>query len=93
MPSKQKIILALPKADPPAANMEVIDTIIRIDSLLPSGKMSLYEWGMYYRAQGTALEHALFRVLPGGLYDALLSQMLDRRASLLKVPFKEAGNV
>lgn len=37
-------------------------------------------------AHGHALEQVLFKVLPGGTYDQLLSRMLERKASLLRVP-------
>lgn len=39
-----------------------------------------------YKEQGEMLEKALFSILPGGTYDQLLKNMLERRASLFRVP-------
>lgn len=40
-----------------------------------------------YETEGRKLEKALYNVLSGGAYDQLLRAMLERRASLFRVPF------
>ena len=40
-----------------------------------------------FEAEGRKLEEALYRHLPGGIYDRLLASMLRRRASHFVVPF------
>ena len=42
-----------------------------------------------FEAEGRKLEKALYRHLPGGVYDKLLAAMLRRRASHFVIPFEK----
>lgn len=42
-----------------------------------------------FKRQGKKLSDALFDSLPGGTIDALLVELLQRKASMLVVPFKD----
>lgn len=48
---------------------------------------SLKQFGAFYQEEGKALADALCGSLPGGTVDALLMKLLERRASMLRVPF------
>lgn len=52
-----------------------------------SGEVSLEEMGEKYKKEGKKLADILFDHLPGGTMDALLIEILDRKKSLLIVPF------
>ena len=41
-----------------------------------------------YNEQGQVLADALWSALPGGTLDVLLARLLERRASLFRVPFQ-----
>lgn len=43
----------------------------------------------FYQDQGELLADALWAALPGGTLDVLLAQLLERRASLFRVPFED----
>lgn len=45
-------------------------------------------WRQMYADEGDKVEDALWRTIPGGLYDQILRAMLTRKASLLKVTHK-----
>ncbi len=49
----------------------------------------LQQYARHYQSQAVLLVDALFASLPGGTVDALLCELLSRRASLLRVPFIE----
>lgn len=42
-----------------------------------------------YKEQGETLAEALWSALPGGTLDILIARLLERRASLFRVPFGE----
>lgn len=41
----------------------------------------------FYNAEAKELAEALWKSLPGGTFSALVAEMLEKRASLLRVPF------
>lgn len=43
----------------------------------------------FYNQQGQTLAEALWSALPGGTLDVLVARLLERRASLFRVPFQE----
>lgn len=66
------------------AEFDVVEpqTIV-IEDLMPEKNASV----LVYNQQADLIEKALYRSLPGGTYDALLRNMLERRASMFRVPF------
>lgn len=56
---------------------------IVIEDLMPKTNTSI----SIYNQQADLLEQTLYKCLPGGTYDALLRMMLERRASMFRVPF------
>jgi hypothetical protein len=50
---------------------------------------TLPEHGEFYKIEGKRLADVLCTTLPGGTLDALLRELLERRASLLIVPMFE----
>ena len=73
-------------------------TLIRIgEEFPPVVGTKETEWrpglSVLFQSQGRILAEALFGALPGGTIDALLREMLERRASLLVVPHAVARDV
>jgi len=52
-----------------------------------SDNMNLKEARDLYTEQGKLLADALFGSLPGGTIDALFCEIMDRKRSLLRIPF------
>ena len=52
-----------------------------------SDKMDLEEARDLYKEQGKLLADVLFGSLPGGTIDALFCEIMDRKRSLLSIPF------
>lgn len=48
---------------------------------------NLDECAEFYRTEGKKLADAIFACLPGGTIDALLCEMMTRRASMFRVRF------
>lgn len=59
-----------------------IAALEEIPRILDAGKARTF-----YNEQGTILAEALWAALPGGTLDVLLARLLERRASLFRVPF------
>lgn len=64
-----------------------IAALEEIPKILDTGKAR-----QLYREQGGTLADALWAALPGGSLDVLLARLLERRASLFRVPFQEDGD-
>ncbi len=62
----------------PTLRIEVVEEV--------SDAMDLNEARALYAEQANALADALFNSLPGGTVDALLAEMLRRKASLFRIP-------
>ena len=59
---------------------------LTIEIIKPVGEVtSLKEARRLHTEQGVILADALIKALPGGTYDALLAEMMRRRASLFSV--------
>lgn len=70
------------------ANQTVEDVEIYLDKPVPDFDTlekadKLYDW------QATGIERILHDTLPGGVYDRLLSKMLERKISHFRVSYKE----
>lgn len=74
------------KAQPAIALMPVDSIALVFDREIPE-RRTLEEAAQTYLDEGTRLERYLFLTIPGGTYDALLRRMLERRATLLRIPF------
>ena len=59
----------------------------RIEILQPIDDIKTTVDREFYAEEGKRLADVLFESLPGGTLDALLCEMMQRRASLLKVPW------
>lgn len=68
------------KASVPTLAIHVIDEI--------PDNMELEAVRNLYDEQGKTLCDALFSHLPGGTIDALIRNLLERRASLFRIPFE-----
>ncbi|MBL8473815.1 MAG: hypothetical protein JNM98_18640 [Rhodocyclaceae bacterium] len=68
--------------NPPALTIEVHEQIGEV------GSLSLNEARQLHSRQAAALADALLASLPGGTVDALLAELMRRRASLLSVPLR-----
>lgn len=44
---------------------------------------------VFYNQQGAILADALWSALPGGTLDVVIARLLERRASLFRVPFQD----
>jgi hypothetical protein len=76
------------KAQPTIKDQEVESVEMLFDKPVPDAESlekaaNLYDW------QAARMESVLHDTLPGGIYDHLLSKMLERRASHFKVSRKE----
>ena len=67
--------------EPPKLEIQVVEQV-------PTN-MDLVEAKTLYQMQARSLADALFKTLPGGTIDALLCEMLSRKASLLNVRYQE----
>jgi hypothetical protein len=65
--------------DAPTLRIDVVEVI--------SDDMDLNEARAIYANEANTLADALFSSLPGGTVDALLAEMLRRKASLCRIPF------
>jgi hypothetical protein len=63
-------------------------TTIVIDEEIPAVP-SLVDARKLYQREAARLANALFDALPGGTLDQLLAEMLERKASLLRVRFTD----
>lgn len=80
------------KASPIAPDRTVDDLALLFDTAVPDAKPDEHFEAWYretYEREGDQVEAALFKHLPGGLYDQILRAMLARKASLLKVSHKD----
>lgn len=73
-----------PKAEPIDDLETINDCHIVIDGTLPRYE-DLDEQRRYFAETAEELEDALYHSLPGGLYDALLVEMMRRKVSLFAV--------
>lgn len=78
------IIQHFPKAEPIDRLETIEDYHIIIDDNLQRYE-SLESQKVYYSNVAKELESALYHSLPGGVYDALLVEMMRRRVSLFAV--------
>jgi hypothetical protein len=72
----------------PKAIVEPLTIII--DGTIPT-RHSLLEYREMYKEEALKLVDALFETLPGGTFDAMLAEMLIRKASVLRVSYQEGG--
>lgn len=86
----EPVDLTICKADPTGTET-VPDTHIHITAKLPES-VARADWlshlAAFYNEEARQLEEALRRVLPGGTYDRLLGRMLERHASLYRIPYQ-----
>ena len=61
-----------------------IAALEEIPKVLDTGKAC-----QLYEHQGQVLADALWSALPGGTLDVLLARLMERRASLFRVPFQD----
>ena len=61
-----------------------IAALEEIPRILDAGKAR-----QLYNLQGNILAEALWAALPGGTLDVLIARLLERRASLFRVPFED----
>lgn len=71
----------------PLFNVDAINVTIKISLDLKPDVLTLNELADIYKKEGKELADILFKSLPGGTVDMLLKSMLERRASLLVIPF------
>ena len=86
-----KKILHLFKAQP-LGDDKIEDTTIILEHTFPKledldSECKMIESDRLFEADSKALEAILHDTLPGGTYDRLLAEMLDRRKSHFIVPF------
>jgi hypothetical protein len=72
--------IVVAKADKVFADVDSV--CIKIEDRIPS--LSGEELSAYYKAQADLIARALVESLPGGVFDRLSIELLERRASLLK---------
>lgn len=72
----------------PDADLVVPDAILTISEPPPKFE-TLDESARFYRRQARGLCDALAGSLPGGTFDALLGELLERKASLFRVRIPE----
>lgn len=78
-----RVVAHFPKAEP--IGDEVIDDhLVIIDGELKRYD-DLTQQRVYYAVVARELEDALYHSLPGGLYDALLVELMKRKVSLFAV--------
>ena len=75
------------KAQPTGEKL-IEDTAIVFEGVLPECK-DLGEAAKLYRQQAQEIHAALYSVISGGVYDALLVRMLEEKASLLVVKYPD----
>jgi hypothetical protein len=63
-----------------------IEAEVPTDDNVPNIK-NLNDCAEFYREEGKKLSDAMFACLPGGTVDALLCEMMSRRASMFRVRF------
>jgi hypothetical protein len=80
--------ISIYRADGLGPNESVPPVTIRIDKPMP-GFNSSDDARARFKADGDAIAEALWSVLPGGTVDALIGDLLARRASLLRVRFPQ----
>jgi hypothetical protein len=62
-------------------------TILEISKELPeSVELTLPQWKEFYQQEAARIEKVLHEALPGGLYDALMIEMMRNKVSLFVVP-------
>ena len=64
---------------------QIEDLRIVFDQEIPQFPGGLSAAAKEYEQQGKQLANALYRTLPGGVYDQVLCAMMKKRASLLRV--------
>lgn len=69
-------------SNPPEVVIEIIEQIGEVGSLREARQL--------HKKQGEVLAEALLASLPGGTVDALLAELMRRRASLFSVPLVDA---
>jgi hypothetical protein len=71
-----------------ANGIDIEDLIIHACADLPKfEKYSLQEIGEIYKKEAAGIVDCMFKCLPGGLIDAIMVEMLDKKRSLLSVSF------
>lgn len=80
--------ISIHRADGLRAEEQVRPVVIRVDQLQPVFTSS-DQARERFKADADALAEALWSVLPGGTVDALIGELLARRASLLRVRFPQ----
>lgn len=92
--------IAVAKAEPIGPDQKVDSVLIEIGGepmTHEDHSMSTSAWMVeraeYYNNQAARIEDALHQSLPGGTYDRLLNQMLQRKAGLLKVSLFDVDTV
>jgi len=73
------------KAEPAHQGQAIPSAVITIDAAQPADR-SPREAAELHQRDARALATVLWTALPGATVDALLAEMLSRRASLLRVP-------
>jgi hypothetical protein len=86
---KNPIRVTLSKASP-VGSREVaslfVEAVVDINEELPNNT-SESDHRLFYDSQARSLVSAMFHTLPGGLIDAILIELMQRRASIFHVPF------
>jgi len=77
--------LNMPLAQPTAGVCPLPLTVVFSDNV--PELVSLDALARYYRAKAIELVDAFIKVAPGGLVDAVLVRLLERKVSLFRVPF------
>lgn len=72
----------------PIGNQPVLPLTIQIDQEIPDCN-SLDEARKLYAEQAKILVDALGEVLPGGIFDAVLVALMEKKVSLFRVPHFE----
>ena len=93
--SDDKRLIILAKADDtirpiPNCMIEIAGPLPECDSIIAPVYRPFYE--KFYGEQARLLADELFRCLPGGTLDALLGEILHRKASIFRVPYDEGTN-
>lgn len=73
-------------------NKMVLPLTIVAEQEIPDTDTTLEEARQVYTDQAKKMADVLYRHLPGGTMDALLVEMLTRKASLFRVPHMLADN-
>jgi hypothetical protein len=72
---------------PPATRIVIEENVDRVNPR----DIDVEKHRAFYAKQGKALADALYSCLPGGTFDALLCELLERTRSVLMVAYKHKG--